>query len=132
MRTPILCALFLSLFLTIASCASQDEFPHGEFFVPYDGEGHGLAAGDGAYFRFHEDGSFVVTDTAGIERITGTYAIDGDRFTETSSDLATCQPVGPAPYRWKYRDGILTFNVIGEDECVYRLELMDGMPFVKQ
>lgn len=107
-------------------------FPTGEFFMPLDGTGHGMLKTDGLFFRFFEDGTFTVTDTAGVRRMSGTYVIDGDKYTETSSDLKSCEPAGPAPYRWTFEGQTLTFIAIGEDECVYRTEIMDGRELIKQ
>ena len=100
--------------------------------MPLDGTGHGMLKTEGLFFRFYEDGTFTVTDTAGVRRMSGTYVIDGDKYTETSSDLKSCEQAGPATYIWTFESQTLTFIGIGEDECEHRSDIMDWRELIKQ
>ncbi len=86
---------------------------------------------DELYFTFSEDGTFRISNSLGIETINGTYSIEGDRYTEMSTDLSSCNIIGPATYRWTYDGHTLKFFGIGEDQCVYRRNIMDGRELIR-
>ncbi|MFA9490051.1 MAG: hypothetical protein ACERK1_02330 [Anaerolineales bacterium] len=134
MRKLLYIPVYLLISLSIASCTPANEFPTGEFFMPLgmDYRARDWWGVDGVTFNFYDDGTFTVTDTAGVQRISGTYVIDGDKYTETSSDRQSCIPAGPATYRWRFDDGYLTFIGLGEDECLDRMYLMGEKYLIKQ
>ena len=112
-----------------ATSAAANDFPTGEFYIPLieDPRAPFVWLVDGVYFKFNDDGTFTVTDTVGVQRMFGTYRIDDNLYTETSTDMKSCQIIGPATYRWRFQDKYLTFRDVDDaDECNVRKKLMDG------
>jgi hypothetical protein len=117
------------------TAAAANDFPTGDFYMPLieDPKAPYVWLVDGVYFKFNEDETFTVTDTVGVQRMSGTYRIDGNQYTETSTDMKSCQISGPATYRWRFQDEYLTFRDVGDDdECKIRKELMDRRFLIKQ
>lgn len=92
------------------------EFPTGSFYHKHS------SGGTYCVFQFNEDGTFSyywmissldLSSSRPYE--TGTYSIDGNLYTVTSTDLTYCPP--PATYTWTYDGQTLTFQVMGEDTC---------------
>jgi hypothetical protein len=125
--------VLLLVILALSSCARTQEFPTGEFYESTPG-GSGnqiLLMADELYFSFSENGTFIITNSSDTEKITGIYSIDGDKYTEVSTDLKSCSAKGPATYRWTF-DGItLKFFGIGEDTCVYRTNIMEDRELIR-
>jgi hypothetical protein len=109
-------------------------FPTGEFYMPVieDPRAPIIWGADGVYIKFNDDGTFTATDTRGILRMSGTYRIDDNLYIETSTDMKSCQHIGPATYRWSFNDEFLTFIDVGDDECKIRKLLMDRRYLIKQ
>jgi len=96
----ILCILFVAAIL--CACSSK-AFPTGTY-----------THSDLAH-EFRDDGTFSYL--SGGEVVTeGTYAIQGDeiQFTDSYCDE---ENAGPATYKWQYEDGVLSFELVGEDSC---------------
>jgi hypothetical protein len=112
----------------LQSPTSTTAFPTGEFYMPLteDPRAPFVWLADGVYFIFNEDGTFTITDTIGVQRMAGTYIIDGNLYTETSTDMLSCQRVGPATYKWIFNGEYLGFVDAGDDDCKARKALMDG------
>jgi hypothetical protein len=119
--------LLLFVSLVISDCTSANDFPTGEFYMPIIEDYRApLAWGiEGAYFEFNDDGTYTVTDTAGVQRLSGTYRIDGNLYTVISTSIPSCDGLGPATYRWTFQNGFLTFIDEGKDKCTVRRLLMD-------
>ena len=116
------------------TAAAANDFPTGEFYMPVieDPRAPLIWRTDGVYFKFNDDGTFTVTDTTGVQRMSGTYRIDDNLYTETSTDMKSCQIIGPATYRWAFNGEFLTFIDVGDDECNIRKLLMDSRYLIKQ
>ncbi|MGB2897490.1 MAG: hypothetical protein WBB65_15180 [Anaerolineales bacterium] len=114
--------------------AAAKDFPTGEFYMPVieDPRAPLIWGADGVYLTFNDDGTFTATDTRGIQRMSGTYRIDDNLYTETSTDMKSCQLVGPATYKWAFQDEFLTFIDVSNDECKIRKLLMDRRYLIKQ
>jgi len=95
------------------------EFPTRTFY-----HRHGFA-GPYCVFQFNEDGTFKyywMISSLDLSRMkvyeTGTYRIDGNLYTVTSTTWIGCPIPPPAPsYTWTYDGQTLTFQVVGEDWC---------------
>jgi hypothetical protein len=87
---------------------------------------------DELYFTFSENGTFIITSSSGFYKINGTYTVDGNKYTEVSTDLKSCIPKGPATYRWTFDGDTLKFFGIGEDKCVYRTDIMEGRELIRK
>jgi hypothetical protein len=124
MRKLLYLPVLLFISLTITSCTPANDFPTGEFYMPA-WEGMLIWSAHGTYFKFNDDGTFTVTDTAGVQRLSGTYRIDDNLYTVTSTSIPSCEALGPATYRWTFQDGFLTFINEGKDKCTVRRLLMD-------
>lgn len=99
------------------------EFPTGTFF-------HEHEPGNFCVYRFNEDGTlgyFLRAPSADVgdirPYITGTYTIDGNLYTETSSSFYGCE--WPATYAWTFDGQILAFQVVGEDKCSGRQQTLE-------
>lgn len=107
----ILWTIMVVLFLAAAiSACSSKEFPTGTF-----------TRGDFVH-EFRDDGTF--TYKSGDEVQTeGTYTIQGDEieFTDSYCDE---ENAGPATYKWQYEDGVLSFELVGEDLCEGRFAVL--------
>ena len=116
------------------TAAAANDFPGGEFYMPVieDPRAPLIWGADGVYLKFNDDGTFTATDTRGIQRMAGTYRIDDNLYTETSTDMKSCQIIGPATYRWTFNGEFLTFIDAGDDECKIRKLLMDRRYLIKQ
>jgi hypothetical protein len=125
--------LLLAIML-LSACAGTQEFPTGDFYesTPGGSSNQILLMADELYFSFSEDGTFEISNSLGNEHITGTYSIEGDKYTEVSTDLASCSIKGPATYKWTFDGTTLKFFGIGEDKCVYRTNIMEGRVLIRR
>ncbi len=125
--------VLLLLILVSSACARTQEFPTGDFYesTPGGSSNQILLMADELYFSFSEDGTFEISNSLGNEHITGTYSIEGDKYTEVSTDLSSCSIKGPATYRWTFDGRTLKFLGIGEDSCVYRTNIMEGRELMR-
>ena len=103
--------LFCILFVAAAlSACSSKEFPTGS----YTHQSYTAVFGD--------DGSFTLL--FGDEVVTeGTYSIEGDEITWGHDTWCDAENAGTATYRWQYEDGVLSYELIGEDLCEGRRDL---------
>lgn len=119
--------------LVLSACARTQEFPTGEFYESTPGgSGKWMLMDDELYFTFSEDGTYIITSSSGFYKITGTYSIDGIKYTEVSTDSKTCSGKGPATYRWNFDGTTLKFFGIGEDKCIYRTDIMEGRELIRR
>jgi hypothetical protein len=133
MRKNCFGLVLLLVILVLSACARTQEFPTGEFYESTPGgSGEWILMADELYFSFSEDGTFIITNSSGLYKITGTYTVDGDRYTEVSTDLKSCSLKGPATYRWTFDGDTLRFFGIGEDECLFRKDIMKGRELIRK
>jgi hypothetical protein len=133
MRKNCFGLVLLLVILVLSACARNQEFPTGEFYESTPGgSGEWILMADELYFSFSEDGTFIITNSSGLYKITGTYTVDGDRYTEVSTDLKSCSLKGPATYRWTFDGDTLRFFGIGEDECLFRKDIMKGRELIRK
>ncbi len=103
--------IFCILFVAAALCAcSSNEFPTGTY-THLDGT-----------VEYRDGGTFILM--GGDEIATeGSYSIEGDEITlrDTFCDENNA---GTATYRWQHEDGVLSFELIGEDLCDERREML--------
>ena len=106
----ILWTIMVVLFLAAAlSACSSKEFPYGTY------------TRQDATEEYRDDGTF--TYMFGDEIVTeGTFSIEGDEITWIQDTLCDEEYAGTATYRWQYEDGVLSFELIGEDLCEGRLD----------
>jgi hypothetical protein len=124
--------VLLIVILVLSACARTQEFPTGEFYESTPGgSGEWILMADELNFTFSEDGTFIITNSSGLYTITGTYTVDGDKYTEVSTDLTSCSVKGPATYRWTFDGTTLKFFGIGEDKCIYRTNIMEGRELIR-
>jgi hypothetical protein len=94
------------------------EFPAGRYFHEHSG-------GVFCVWQFNEDGTYAyfwmtpAVDVNGrTPYIAGTYSIEGNLYTETSTtSTSTYLCESSATYAWTFDGKTLTFQVVGEDEC---------------
>jgi len=133
MRKLLSGLVILPVILVLSACTRAHEFPTGDFYESTPGgSGKWILMSDELYFTFSEDGTFEITTSSSIQKITGTYSIDGDKYTEVSTDLTSCSVKGPATYRWTFNGQTLKFFGIGEDTCVYRTDIMEGRELIRK
>ncbi len=105
--------------LLLASCASPSpattlEFPTGKFV---NEDIHRA-------FQFNEDGTWdFFYINLEVPALNGTYSVDGDLYTDTSSNYAPCPD--PATYTWTYDGDNLTFQLFDDDcarLCTFQVE----------
>lgn len=125
--------VLLLVILVLVACARTQEFPTGDFYesTPGGSGNERLLMADELYFSFTEDGTFEISNSLGMETVTGTYSIEGDKYTEVSTDLSSCSIKGPGTYRWTFDGRTLKFFGIGDDECVYRGNIMEGRELIR-
>jgi hypothetical protein len=101
---------------------TSPDFPAGVFF-------HKHPDGTFCVYRFNEEGSFAfwwmvssldVSHTWPLS--SGTYAVDGNLYTEMSDSVADCPP---ATYAWTYDGQTLAFQLVGEDKCADRQQTVE-------
>jgi len=103
------------------SSSGMDAFPTG-YFVPAE-TGSGLV-------EFHGQGTGSFDPLGDLFRLPFKYAVDGDMFTSLWAAVGMGKiQCGPADYRWAYDGGLLTFELIGEDDCERRKTAMVNGPF---
>lgn len=90
------------------------DFPTGTFFHKHPATF--------CVWQFNQDGTWAYfwkvmsTDVTGrAPYLRGTYAVDGNLYTETSVSDADCP--WPATYTWTFDGQTLAFQVVGEDRC---------------
>lgn len=113
----ILFCLLSALFL-LSACASPPartgSFPTGTHVYKFDHE---------VQMTFNKDGTFELVD--GEETITsGTYYIEDDVLIFGLDTYCLERGVGSFSYYWSLEDGVLTFEPIGEDDCLGRKNTM--------
>jgi hypothetical protein len=82
-------------------------------------------------FQFNEDGIWAFfVDNREVPAVSGTYSVDGNLYTETSSDLPAC-PSFPATYTWAFDGQNLSFELHGTDECGIRRFHYDGRTYIR-
>lgn len=93
------------------SACSSDEFPYGTY------------SRQDATVEYRNDGTF--TYKFGDEVVTeGTYSIEGDEILWINDSVCDAENAGSARYKWQHEDGVLSFELIGEDLCEGRREVM--------
>ncbi len=80
--------------------------------------------------QFNDDRSYIVRVNDLVDA-TGTYAINGNQYTE-DTDYLPCRHARTAAYTWTYDGRRLTFQLAGEDNCTERRESLDGVTWIKQ
>jgi hypothetical protein len=108
----ILWTITLVLFVaaSLSACTSE-EFPTGTY------------TRQDLTIELRDDGTF--TYMGGDEIITeGTYSIDGDEIQWINDTWCDAEYAGTATYKWQHEDGVLSFELIGEDLCEGRREVM--------
>jgi len=80
--------------------------------------------------QFNDDGSYIVRE-GNVVDATGTYSISGNQYTE-DTDYLPCKHARTATYTWTFDGRILTFELVGEDNCIERRESLDGVAWMKQ
>lgn len=134
MRIPamIACSLALLFLVSCTTCsAGSTEFPIGTFihenhqqFVQENQPHRNWA------FQFNEDGTWAFFHgDIEVPAVSGTYTVDGNLYTEASSDYEECP--FPATYAWNFDGEKLTFALQGEDDCSHRRVSYDGQAYVK-
>jgi hypothetical protein len=102
----ITCVLFLAA--ALSACTSK-EFPTGTF------------TRQDVAVEYRDDGTFTLM--GGDEIATeGTYSIDGDEISIRDT-YCDSENAGSATYKWQHEDGVLSFELIGEDLCEGRRDL---------
>ena len=101
---------------------TSPDFPVGVFF-------HRHTDGTFCVYRFDEEGSFAFwwmvssLDVSHTWPLTsGTYAVDGNLYTEMSDSVADCPS---ATYAWTYDGRTLAFQLVGEDKCADRQQTVE-------
>jgi hypothetical protein len=99
------------------------DFPTGTFFHKHPATF--------CVWQFNEDGTWAYfwkvmsTDVTGREPyLRGTYAVDGNLYSETSNSDTDCP--WPATYTWTYDGQTLAFQVVGEDKCADRQQAYEN------
>lgn len=106
----------------LAACSTRASgFPTGKFDV----------SGGGASFEFNRDGTFTYY-SGGVSVFTGTYKVDGDVYTETSSTGASTNPAcnAPAQYYWDFNGTALSFSVL-DDKCGSRIAIYTSSAWIR-
>ena len=101
-------ACIMILAVTLSACSSK-EFPTGTYTRQNGTQ------------EIMDDGTFTILwgDEVADE---GTYSIEGDVLTWLTSSVCDQDYAGRATYQWQYEDGVLSFELIGEDHCDGRRE----------
>ena len=132
LRLSINAPLLLSglVLLLLISCqthsSNSTEFPTGSF-VYEDWDRAAWA------FQFNEDGTWAwFAGDMEVPTVTGTYSVDGNLYTETSSDPSSDHACpSPATYRWNFDGQNLSFALHGQDNCSGRRMVYDGRTYVR-
>jgi hypothetical protein len=81
--------------------------------------------------QFNDDGTWLYfwklpsADISGRQPyLRGTYEVDGNLLTETSTTDADCP--WPATYTWTFDGQTLAFQVVGEDKCPDRQDTLES------
>jgi hypothetical protein len=80
--------------------------------------------------QFNADGTYVFR-VNGVLDASGTYSIDGDRYTE-DTDYLPCRDARIASYTYAYESGRLVFHLVGEDNCAERRASLNGVTWIRQ
>jgi hypothetical protein len=110
------------LLISLFGCSSSAEFPTGTYeYCPGQNVCYEMTLSDDGQWTYDYPGTYV----------TGTYSIEGNQFIwETDSACAT---IGQqATYTWTAEDETLTFQLVGEDECVARRNVIDNRTYTKK
>jgi len=104
----ITCVLLVAV--SLSACSSK-EFPTGTY------------SRQAGTVEYRDDGTF--TYMFGDEVITeGTYSIEGDEILWINDTVCDAENAGSARYKWQHEDGVLSFELVGEDFCEGRREVM--------
>ena len=104
MNKTLRITIFILFVAAILCACSGNEFPTGTF------------THQNLTVEFMEDGTYKCLE--GDEVITeGTYAIQDYEITWLTCRYCEAQNSGPATYRWQLEDGVLSFELIGDDFC---------------
>ena len=98
----ITCILILAV--TLSACSNK-AFPTGTYTTT--GEGSVEYRDDGTMTLWYGDN--VVTN--------GTYSVENNKIHFLHDTYCDEHNGGDATYKWQYKDGVLTFELIGEDLC---------------
>ena len=129
----IACGFVLLLLLSCTGLSSSStEFPTGTFLH----EKHQQVVQENQPYRnwafqFNGDGTWAFfTGDREMPVVSGTYSVDGNLYTEVSSDFAACP--FPATYMWSFDGQNLSFVLHGEDDCAERRIAYDGVTYIRQ
>jgi len=115
-------AVALTLVALLVGCSgAENGFPTGTF-----------TANNGEWVQtFDDDGSstFLVNGTIGAS---STFSIQANELTWETDSYCDARGAGKATYTWTFDDGILLFQVKGEDKCSDRLGVLDNVPYLKE
>jgi hypothetical protein len=107
MKKIIWTITFVLLIAAALSACSSDEFPYGRY------------RSGSAVTEYREDGKLTMWNND--EVVTeGTFSVDGDEVTWIQDSWCEEENVGSATYRWQHEDGVLSFELIGEEPCLGR------------
>jgi len=99
------------LFVATALCAcSSKEFPTGTYTYQ---KLTNVYRDDGTFT--HMNGDEIVTE--------GTYSIEGDEIHWGHDTYCDRLNGGTATYKWQYEDGMMSFELVGEDLCEGRRDV---------
>jgi hypothetical protein len=115
MRKLVFTLLLVIVGLSIANCAAKPVFPTGVF----------LHESSGDVITLQEGGLFTASGEDGVLYLSGTYTIDGNRLTVTTSDERMCEPELPETYTWIFDGSILSVSPINEDACLLRSDVFN-------
>ena len=119
-KGSILVYVVTILFVTLlVGCdGNENDFPTGVF-----------TARNGFWeLILDDDGSFTFSEGTRVEA-SGTFSIQANEFTWETDNYCDSREAGKATYTWTFEDGILLFQVKGNDKCFDRLDVMDNVPY---
>jgi hypothetical protein len=114
--------LFL-LLLSLLGCSSGPNFPVGTYEIDHHGKPWVMEFMDDGEWKGYYDGELYAS---------GTYSISGHQLTFSTDDYCDELRPKPATYTWAYDDGLLTFQLVGEDPCLDRKTVVDNKTYTKQ
>ena len=109
--------LIASILVMMVGCSSNQDLLPGRYGTIHEGQTW--------IIDLQVDGSW--TGTFGGELLTrGEYELDWDQITWlTDSHCESSGHPGEGTYRWRYRNGRLTFKSIGNDPCLSREVILE-------
>ena len=105
----------------LAGCSGADNgFPTGTF-----------SANNGEWVQtFDEDGSSTFLENGTIIA-SSTFSIRANELTWETDSYCDARGAGKAAYTWAFEDGVLLFQLKGEDNCSDRIGALDNVPYHK-